>query len=109
MTKARMRSRERLNDRFLFRWSDNRTATMLSAIAISEVPRVPNSLDVRPLILVVDDNAQNRALVQTTLEEEGQRVMLASGGDEALKLFEEHLPDCVLLDVRMPGTDGLVV
>ncbi|MDB4988893.1 MAG: two-component hybrid sensor and regulator [Myxococcaceae bacterium] len=78
-------------------------------MATTEIPSLHNSLDVRPLILVVDDNAQNRALVQTTLEEEGQRVMLASGGDEALQLFEAHLPDCVLLDVRMPGTDGLVV
>ena len=65
--------------------------------------------DARPLILVVDDNEQNRALVQTTLEEEGHLVRVASGGEEALLAFDQDLPDCVLLDVRMPGTDGLTV
>ena len=47
--------------------------------------------DARPLILVVDDNEQNRALVQTTLEEEGHLVRVASGGEEALLAFEEAL------------------
>ncbi|MEY4510429.1 MAG: hypothetical protein RLZZ450_2551, partial [Pseudomonadota bacterium] len=60
-------------------------------------------------ILIVDDNEQNRALAQTTLEEEGHRTRIASGGEEALRAFDEDLPDCVVLDVRMPGTDGLAV
>ncbi len=62
-----------------------------------------------PRILVVDDNAENRALAKATLEDEGYRVDLASGGDEALTAFEAEAPDCVLLDVRMPGTDGFMV
>jgi two-component system sensor histidine kinase/response regulator len=65
--------------------------------------------DVRPVILVVDDNEQNRALVEATLEEEGHRVVLASNGEDALRAFDALRPDCVLLDVRMPGTDGLTV
>jgi two-component system, sensor histidine kinase and response regulator len=60
-------------------------------------------------ILVVDDNAQNRALAQATLEDEGYEVLLASDGEEGLRLVEAERPDCVLLDVRMPGTDGFVV
>lgn len=60
-------------------------------------------------ILVVDDNAQNRALARGTLEDEGFRVSEASSGEEALTLFEATRPDCVLLDVRMPGTDGFAV
>ena len=67
------------------------------------------SVETRPLILVVDDNEQNRALVLTTLEEEGHRVRLAASGEEGLSAFDEELPGCVLLDVRMPGTDGLAV
>src|SRR5690606_1770934 len=59
-----------------------------------------------PKVLVVDDNAQNRALVQATLEDEGYDVFLASSGEEGLALFEAHDPDCLLLDVRMPGMDG---
>ncbi len=57
-------------------------------------------------VLVVDDNEQNRALARAILEEEGYRVLLASGGEEGLRRCQEHPPDCVLLDVRMPGMDG---
>lgn len=60
-------------------------------------------------ILVVDDNAENRALAQATLEDEGHEAVLASNGEEALRLFEAGRPDCVLLDVRMPGMDGFAV
>ncbi|MGC4094371.1 MAG: response regulator [Polyangiaceae bacterium] len=62
-----------------------------------------------PKILVVDDNAENRALAQATLEEEDYAVVLASSGEEALSAFERDQPDCVLLDVRMPGMTGFVV
>lgn len=62
-----------------------------------------------PRILVVDDNELNRALVKDTLEGEGHEVILASSGEEALRAFEAHRPDCVLLDIRMPGMDGTVV
>lgn len=60
-------------------------------------------------ILVVDDNAQNRDLAQATLEDEGYEVLLASGGEEGIRKVETERPDCVLLDVRMPGTDGFAV
>ena len=60
-------------------------------------------------VLVVDDNEQNRALAQATLEDEGYRVILAANGGEALSLFERETPDCVLLDIRMPGLDGPAV
>lgn len=58
------------------------------------------------VILVVDDNAQNRALAQATLEDDGYRVLLAARGEEAIAAFARERPDCVLLDVRMPGMDG---
>lgn len=62
-----------------------------------------------PKILVVDDNQENRALAKATLEDEGYEVMLATGGEEGIRAFEARKPDCVLLDVRMPGTDGFAV
>lgn len=62
--------------------------------------------DPRTTILVVDDNEGNRLLAQGTLEDEGYRVVLAEGGAAAIEAFEAHRPDCVLLDVRMPGIDG---
>jgi two-component system, sensor histidine kinase and response regulator len=60
-------------------------------------------------ILVVDDNAQNRALAQATLEDEGYSVILAATGEDGVRAVESERPDCVLLDVRMPGTDGFAV
>ena len=58
------------------------------------------------MILVVDDNAENRALAEATLDDEGYRVVLASGGEAGVAAFARERPDCILLDVRMPGVDG---
>ncbi len=60
-------------------------------------------------VLVVDDNAENRALAEATLEDEGFTVRLASSGAEALEAFEREPADCVVLDIRMPGMDGIDV
>ena len=60
-------------------------------------------------VLVIDDNPENRALARATLEDEGYRPVLASGGEEGIRAFEAEHPDCVLLDVRMPGLDGFAV
>lgn len=58
-------------------------------------------------ILVVDDNEANRVLAKSALEDEGYRVVLATGGAEGIAAFERERPDCVLLDVRMPDVDGI--
>jgi len=60
-------------------------------------------------VLVVDDNAENRALAEATLDDEGYRVVLASDGPSGLAAFAAERPDCILLDVRMPGMDGITV
>jgi signal transduction histidine kinase len=57
-------------------------------------------------ILVVDDNPENRALAKATLEDDDYRVILAANGADGIAAFEREHPDCVLLDVRMPGIDG---
>lgn len=57
-------------------------------------------------ILVVDDNEQNRALARDTLEEEGFQVLEAIDGVKAVAAFAAERPDCILMDVRMPGLDG---
>lgn len=61
----------------------------------------------QPLILVVDDQAAVRRLVEAVFARAGFRVMTAAGGAEALDLVRTHQPDVALLDLRMPGLDGL--
>src|SRR5262245_20959227 len=58
-------------------------------------------------VLVIDDNAENRALARATLEDEGYLVGVATSGDEGLARVGDQRPDCVLLDIRMPGMDGI--
>jgi signal transduction histidine kinase len=59
------------------------------------------------LVLVADDNAENRAVAQATLEDEGYEVVLANDGEQAVAAFSRRVPDCVLLDIRMPKLDGI--
>lgn len=60
-------------------------------------------------ILVVDDSADNRFLVQTTLEYGGYEIALAENGKVALEKIDQLLPDLILLDVMMPEIDGYEV
>jgi CheY-like chemotaxis protein len=57
-------------------------------------------------ILVVDDEALLRMMMCDALEAAGYRVVVAPSGDEGLKLARLERPDCILLDIMMPGMDG---
>jgi two-component system cell cycle response regulator DivK len=58
------------------------------------------------LILIVDDNEQNRRLARDVLQFAGFRTLEAEGGVEGLALAAERRPDLVLMDIRMPDLDG---
>lgn len=60
-------------------------------------------------ILVVDDDPSINELVQDCLEEEGWKTFCAYNGDDALRIVRENNIDLVLLDIMMPGTDGIEV
>ncbi|MCL4465037.1 MAG: response regulator transcription factor [Chloroflexi bacterium] len=60
-------------------------------------------------ILVVDDDEEIRASLRRGLALEGYVVMLAADGEEALRIVREHSPDLVVLDIVLPGLDGLEV
>jgi two-component system, OmpR family, response regulator MprA len=60
-------------------------------------------------VLIVDDDAGVRRMLARTLEAEGYRVSVAADGGSALVEIERAAPDLVLLDVTMPGLDGLGV
>jgi adenylate cyclase len=60
-----------------------------------------------PLILIVDDVADNLEILQLRLESRGYEVILAGDGEEALATIRERHPDLVLLDIMMPKLDGI--
>ena len=59
-------------------------------------------------ILVVDDEPQIRRVLRATLSSEGYAIVEARDGEAALSEFRRERPDLVLLDMNMPGIDGLV-
>jgi CheY-like chemotaxis protein len=60
-------------------------------------------------VLVIDDEAAIRDLMQRYLSKEGFRVVVAAGGEDGLRLARELRPDAITLDVMMPGLDGWAV
>ena len=63
----------------------------------------------KPRILVIDDESAIRDSLKMTLEYEGYEFLGAATGQEGLGLAERESPDLILLDVKMPGMDGLEV
>jgi two-component system response regulator MprA len=62
-----------------------------------------------PIILVVDDDASIRRMLARTLAAEGFAVDAVGDGGSALAAIERRMPDAVVLDLMMPGVDGLAV
>jgi CheY-like chemotaxis protein len=60
-----------------------------------------------PLILLVEDNETNQMLAQTVLQRDGYRVEVAGSSEEARQLLSSESPDLILMDVQLPGQDGL--
>ncbi|MDT7605045.1 MAG: hypothetical protein QOF61_3042 [Acidobacteriota bacterium] len=59
------------------------------------------------LLLIVDDTPDTLVITSLHLQQEGFRVITASNGEEALKVAEISAPDLILMDIGMPGLDGL--
>jgi two-component system cell cycle response regulator DivK len=60
-------------------------------------------------ILVIEDNPHNLKLAQLVLNKAGHAVLSADNGEAGLELATERQPDLILMDVQMPGLDGLAV
>ena len=65
--------------------------------------------DQQASILIVDDEPQNRKLLEALLKPEGYFTLTADSGEEALAMMAQQPPDLILLDIMMPGMDGLQV
>ena len=60
-------------------------------------------------ILVIDDEPGIRELLNTLLRQQGYDVVVAENGQDGLELFRRESPDVLVLDLKMPGMDGLTV
>jgi two-component system cell cycle response regulator DivK len=59
-----------------------------------------------PVVLIVDDGGTNRKLARTVLRAAGFRTLEAATGAAGIALAVEHVPDVVLMDLRLPDMDG---
>jgi two-component system cell cycle response regulator DivK len=59
-----------------------------------------------PLVLIVDDNEMNLKLARKVLRAAGFGTLEAANGDEGIALAGAHLPDVILMDLRLPDMDG---
>ncbi len=75
-----------------------------SDIIAVEIPAIPGS---SPLILIVEDNVLNVNTIESYLTAKGYRSIVANDGQAAIELTQQHHPDLILMDIQMPGMDGL--
>jgi CheY-like chemotaxis protein len=61
------------------------------------------------VVLIVDDNEKNRRLARDLLGAAGFHTLEAATGAEGIALAVEHVPDVILMDLRLPDMDGTVV
>lgn len=62
-----------------------------------------------PLVLLVEDNERNARLVNEILLANGYRLVVATDGRQAIQAAHEHRPQLILMDLQLPGMDGLTV
>ena len=59
------------------------------------------------LILVVDDSADNVAMISLFLQQQGYRVVTAANGEDAVTVAAQMMPNLILMDINLPALDGL--
>ena len=59
------------------------------------------------LILIVDDSADNVAMLSLDLQQQGYRIVTASNGEDAITVATNTTPNLILMDINLPALDGL--
>ncbi|OHC01504.1 MAG: two-component system response regulator [Planctomycetes bacterium RIFCSPHIGHO2_12_39_6] len=60
-------------------------------------------------VMVVEDNEKNRKLMRVVLKAKGYNVIEAATGEEALNILKNQKPDIILMDIQLPGIDGITL
>ena len=72
-----------------------------------DVAKEPQPIEPKFLLLVVDDSADNLAVISLNLQYQGYRVVTAGNGEDAVNVATQTQPNLILMDINLPGLDGL--
>jgi len=82
----------------------------INLLETTSSPNLDNEQDTRsttPLILIAEDNNANSSIISMYLQTKGYRIQIAHNGQSAVELAQTKLPNIILMDIQMPGMDGL--
>ena len=79
----------------------------LPALNRDKVSSEDQPIEPKFLILVVDDSADNVALISLFLQQQGYRVVTAGNGEDAIAIATQMIPNLILMDINLPALDGL--
>ena len=79
----------------------------LPSLNEDKLSRPAKPVEAKFLILVVDDSADNVAMISLALQQQGYRVVTASNGEDAVTVATNTLPNLILMDINLPELDGL--
>src|SRR3954471_105323 len=99
--------RRRHENPVLFSSRSSRPSRLIFSDKTMPKPSDPPPIKVDPRVLIVEDEPRMRELLVRSIGSWGFEVAEARSGEEALRLAGEHPPDIVLLDLNLPGIDGI--
>jgi CheY-like chemotaxis protein len=79
----------------------------LPALNRDKVSSEDQPIEPKFLILVVDDSADNVAMISLFLQQQGYRVVTAGNGEDAITIAAQMMPNLILMDINLPTLDGL--
>ena len=79
----------------------------LPALNRNKVSSEDQPIEPKFLILVVDDSADNVAMISLFLQQQGYRVVTAGNGEDAIAIATQMIPNLILMDINLPTLDGL--
>jgi CheY-like chemotaxis protein len=86
-----------------------RSATVMAPELVAATPDRPLVAHPQPVILLAEDNALNAEIFCDYLSTHGYKIVVASDGEMALSLAQQHQPDLLLIDIQLPKRNGLEV
>jgi PAS domain S-box-containing protein len=86
-----------------------RSTTVMAPDPVAAAPDQPPVAHSQPVILLAEDNALNAEIFCDYLSTHGYKIVVASDGEMALSLAQQHQPDLLLIDIQLPKRNGLEV